>query len=53
MWFEFFHLANGWPKCEFSTELLFSDRYLLQILSIGIPSDFDPIDEDDLIIPQA
>jgi hypothetical protein len=32
-WFQLFHIAHGWNKSDFSSELLFSDEYLLQLLS--------------------
>lgn len=36
-------------KYEYGTDLLFSDKYLLKILSIAIPNDFEPIYEEELI----
>ena len=53
-WFELYHVSLEWPAYEFATDLLFSDNYLLKILSIGIPNDFETIEDDDLSgIPNA
>ncbi|CDW81842.1 UNKNOWN [Stylonychia lemnae] len=48
-WFETYHVAIGWMKYDFCKDLLFSDSYLLKILSISIPNEFEPFDEEEEI----
>lgn len=45
MWFELFHVSNGWPKFEFSTDLFFNDKYLLTLLAVALPKEFEYVDE--------
>jgi hypothetical protein len=52
-WFELFHVAHQWPRYEFCTDLLFSDKYLLRVLATGIPNDFELINDEDLLPPNA
>ena len=47
-WFELFHRAHFGEDTIFNRDLLFNDKYLSQLLSQGIPSDFDQIDSSDL-----
>jgi len=51
-WFEAFHISKGWSRYEFTSDILFSDEYLLQLLSSAIPGDFTPLD-DEMTIPNA
>jgi hypothetical protein len=45
LWYELFHLAHFNAEFPFKRDLLFNDRYLSQLLSLGIPSNFDPLDD--------
>jgi hypothetical protein len=45
LWYELFHQAHFANDFHFKRDLLFNDRYLSQILSLGIPSNFEPVDE--------
>jgi hypothetical protein len=51
-WFELFHRANFSSDTVFNRDLLFNDKYLSQLLSLGIPSEFHHIDSSDLTTPQ-
>jgi hypothetical protein len=45
MWFELFHVSIGWLKCEFCTDLLFNDKYLLKVLAVALPHEFEYTEE--------
>ena len=40
IWFEQLHIANRWPKYEFSSETLFDEKYLMTLLAVTIPQEF-------------
>jgi hypothetical protein len=48
-WFETYHVAMGWMKYDFCKDLLFSDLYLLKILAMANPNEFEPFDEEEEI----
>ena len=39
-WFELFHVSNKCENYEFTSDTLFDDMYLLQVLAFGIPNEF-------------
>ena len=47
-WFELFHRAHFGDELLFNRDLLFNDKYLSQVLSLGIPSEFHHIEASDL-----
>lgn len=44
-WFELFHKSHMSEDQIFNRDLLFNDRYLSQVLFLGIPTEFERIEE--------